>query len=322
MRYFCSVILFGLMISACSVPGSTPLERFAFAPGGALAAALSQDGSVAVVSTVENGIEVWDVQQNNLRYQWRHQGEGNNLVATIAISVDGDYVVTADQDAFALWSMQTGDPVGFWRIDESRIRDIAVSEGGTAVLVGRSNGQVMYFEPATGRRLEFLGHQEKINSVALSPNGRYALTGSSDYIAYLWDTRSGQVVYSFSHPSRVTKVALDRKGLRAFTADSKNNARIWDLTTGEQLSQLSYLQRQKIFSSARFSDDGEYLLTGSPGRALNLWSTQNGDEMEDWRVAPRAGRQPQSAVVYDVAFLPDNRVLSASSSGLVELWGY
>ncbi|GGD77074.1 WD40 repeat domain-containing protein [Lacimicrobium alkaliphilum] len=322
MRNLWPVILAVLILSACSVPGSSPLQSYAFAPGGALAAALSINGEVAVVSTVENGVEVWDVKENTLRYQWRHQGEGNNLVATIAISADSEFVATADHDAFALWSMASGDPVGFWRIDESRIRDIAVSEGGSSILVGRSNGQVMYFEPATGRRLEFLGHQEKINSVALSPNGRYALTGSSDYIAYLWDTRSGQVVYSFSHPSRVTKVALDRKGRLAFTADSKNNARIWDLTTGEQLSQLSYLQRQKIFSAARFSDDGKYLLTGSPGRALNLWNASTGDEVEDWRVAPRAGRQPQSAVVYDVAFLPNNRVLSASSSGLAEIWGY
>ncbi|GAB3014383.1 WD40 repeat domain-containing protein [Bowmanella dokdonensis] len=306
----------------CSLPGSTPLESLVHAEGGAMAAAVSEDASLSVVSSVDNGIRVWDLDSNELLYQWRHQGDGSNLVASIHIAADNSHVVTSDREAFALWNVQSGEPIGFWRIDESSIRDVAVADQGRAVLVGRGNGKVMFFEPDSGRRLEFLGHQEKINSVALSPNGFYALTGASDFLAYLWDTRSGQIVYSFTHPSRVTKVALDNQGRYAFTADSKNNARIWDLSTGEALSTLSYLQRQKIFSAARFSADGKYLLTGSPGRDLSLWEVATGEEVASWRVTPRQGSQPQSAVVYDVAFLPGHQVLSESSSGLAEIWAY
>ncbi|GAA0343450.1 PQQ-binding-like beta-propeller repeat protein [Bowmanella denitrificans] len=314
--------LFVLLLTGCSIPGSTPVASYEHAPGGAMAAAIAVNANMVVVSSVENGISVWDVEKQNLRYQWRHQGEGNNLVATTRIAFDGSYVVTSDREAFALWSLQSGEPVGFWRIDESSIRDIAVSDQGRAILVGRGNGKVMLFEPQTGRRLEFLGHQEKINSVDLSPNGFYALTGGSDFMAYLWDTRSGQVLYSFTHTSRVTKVALDYQGRYAFTADSKNNARIWDLRSGDQISKLHYLQRQKIFSAARFSADGKYLLTGSPSRGLSLWDVKSGDEVSSWMVTPKQGSRPQSAVVYDVAFMPDNKVMSHSSSGLTEVWSY
>ncbi|MBN7819150.1 WD40 repeat domain-containing protein [Bowmanella yangjiangensis] len=316
------LLLLITVTSACSIPGSTPDAIYEHAPGGALAAAVSVDSSLAVVSSVENGIAVWDMQTQKQRYQWRHQGEGNNLVASTRIAFDNSYVVTSDRDAFALWSLSTGEPEGFWRIDESSIRDIAVSNQGRGILVGRGNGKVMFFEPQSGRRLEFLGHQEKINSVDLSPNGFYALTGGSDFMAYLWDTRSGQVVYSFTHPSRVTKVALDFQGRYAFTADSKNNARIWDLRTGQQISKLHYLQRQKIFSAAKFSEDGKHLLTGSPSRGLSLWDVKSGDEVSSWMVTPRRGSQPQSAVVYDVAFMPGRQIMSHSSSGLTEIWSY
>ncbi|MBC3765938.1 WD40 repeat domain-containing protein [Neptunicella marina] len=309
-----------LLLTGCSFLESKPLSRDLHSPGGSLAAAISSDGSVSVVSGASQDVSVWDLSTGKKRFHWRHQGGATNLVVSLDISYDNSYVVTSDREAFGLWNLQTGEPEGLWRIDESSIRDIAVADNGRGILVGRGNGKVMFFEPQTGRRLEFLGHSEKINSVALSPNGHYALTGSNDYVAYLWDTRTGQVIYSFTHPSRVTKVALDPEGRYAFTADSQKLARIWDIKTGKEISNLHYFERQKIFSSARFSKDGRYLLTGSPARRIDLWQVSSGKNLQEWRVAPKEGPAPQSAVVYAVGFLADNNVISESSSGLAEVW--
>lgn len=309
-----------LTLTACSQQSSTPVASVRHAEQGAYAADIASDGSISVVSGVTGDVLVWDLTSQQKKYQWSHQGEGNTLVTSIHISADNSHVVTADRDAFALWSLQSGEPIGFWRIDESSIRDLAVSNNGQHILVGRGNGKVMLFEPQNGRRIEFMGHGERINSVDISPNGRYALSGGNDYNAYLWDTQSGQVIHKFNHASRVTKVALDDQGRYAFTADSKRGAFVWDVQTGEKISQLSYLQRQKIFSDAVFSKNGQYLLTGSPARRVNLWQLQNGDEVFEWRVAPREGSAPQSAVVYAVGFTPQGQVLSESSSGLAETW--
>lgn len=313
-----------LALAACTGSDSPPIKSVRHAIEGAYAADISADGTLSVLSTAEQSIVVWDLVNDKQIYTWSHLEEGSdpygNTVAIIHIAADASYVVTADRDAFALWSVASGEPEGFWRIDESSIRDAAVSDNGRGILVGRGNGKVMFFEPQSGRRLEFLGHSEKINSVDISPNGFYALSGGNDYIAYLWDTRSGQVIHRFTHSSRVTKVALDDQGRYAFTADSKRDARIWDLQTGQEVSQLSYLQRQKIFGAAAFSKDGKKLVTGSPARRINLWSVESGKELAEWRVAPRKGTQPQSAVVYAVHFLDDNTVMSESSSGLAEYW--
>lgn len=324
---FVSTRILGLILGAgllagCGSPSSTPINSIRHAPEGAYAADISADRSISVVSSVADGIMVWRVGETEQMYRWSHQGEGNNTVANVHIAADNSYVVTSDREAFALWNLENGEPEGFWRIDESSIRDVAVSNAGRGILVGRGNGKVMFFEPATGRRLEFLGHQEKINSIDLSPNGHYALTGGNDYVAYLWDTRSGQVIHRFTHSSRVTKVILDDHGRFAFTADSKRDARIWDLQTGEPISRLQYLQRQKIFSSGVFSDDGKYLLTGSPSRRINLWRVEDGSEVEKWKVTPREGSRPQSAVVYALGFLDNARILSESSSGLSETWAW
>lgn len=311
-----------LLLFGCDSSFSKPDHYFQHAPDGALASAFSHDASFGITSSINEGIVVWDLEYNQKVYQWNHQSpEGNaNVIGNINVAFDKSHVVTADRDAFALWNLETGEPVGFWRIDESSIRDLTVSNGGRAILIGRGNGKVLFFEPQTGRRLEFLAHQEKINSVALSPNGNYALTGSNDYTAYLWDTRTGQVLYRFDHPSRVTKVALHDDGRYAFTADSQKHARIWDLSNGEEVSRLHFIQRQKIFSAARFSKDGKTLLTGSPDRALSLWDVATGELIQDWKVKPSEDSLTRSAVVYAVEFYGDNQVISASSSGWVEVW--
>jgi WD40 repeat protein len=316
-RYF---VLICVLLVGCGELTDEAQQTFHHVDDGIDAANISADGSLAVISNLSNGISVWDLKNNVKRYIWNQSGEGNNLVTNIHIAFDNSYALTSDQDSFALWNLNNGEPEGFWRIDESTIRDIAVANQGLGILVGRSSGKVMFFEPLSGRRLEFLGHSEKVNSVDLSPNGFYALSGGNDYVAYLWDTRSGQVVHKFDHPSRVTKVALDDEGRYAFTADSKRDARIWDLATGQEVSNLKYFERQKIFSTAVFSKDGRYLLTGSPARRLNLWDVKTGKELKSWRVTPRAGTRPQTAVVLAVGFLDNNQLISESSSGLAEIW--
>lgn len=312
-----------VLLVGCIVPDTTPDNQWRLVEDGAYAADVSVDGKISVVSGINNGIHVWRLGESQPLYQWSHQSEeesGNNTVTGVHISADKNFAVTTDREAFALWSLTSGEPVGFWRIDESTVRDIAVSNNGQGILVGRSNGKVMYFEPATGRRIEFLGHQERINSVDITPNGRYALTGGNDYVAYLWNTQTGQVVYSFAHASRVTLVALDDQARYAFTADSQQKSQIWNVQTGEPISQLQFFARQKIFTDAVFSNDGKYLLTGSPSRRIYLWGVASGKQIGEWKVAPRENMSPPSAVVYGVGFVGDSNIVSVSSSGLAELW--
>ncbi len=313
-------LIISVLLVACGGGSDVPISSVQQAEGGAHASHISADNSIAVVSSIDNGITVWDIATHTQRFVWRHQDDGNNTVTNIHTAFDNSYVVTSDREAFALWNLEIGEPEGFWRIDESTIRDIAVSNQGRGILVGRGNGKVMFFEPQSGRRLEFLGHQEKINSVDISPNGFYALTGGNDYVAYLWDTRTGQVVHKFDHSSRVTKVALDDQGRYAFTADSKRDARVWDVVSGQEVSNLQYMARQRIFTTAVFSDDGKYLLTGSPSKRMNRWDVQTGSELNEGRVTAKSGSKPATAVVHDVGFLDPNTIISSSSSGLLETW--
>ena len=315
------VLIFPGLLSACQPSGSTPSERWQHAVEGAYAADISNDGRLSVVSSIHHGISLWDLEKNALKYTWyQQQDSADNLVLAADISDNNSHVLTASSSNFALWNINTGEPQGYWQVRESRIRDIALSNNGSHILIGKGNGTVLHVTLGSGRRLESLGHQERINSVDMLPNGRIAISGSNDFVAYIWDTASGQVIYRFNHPSRVTKVALDPRGRYAFTADSKKAAYVWDLKTGERVGNLKYTNRQEVFSSVQFSEDGKQLLTGAPSRKVSLWDIASGKRLKSWRVTPREDIRPAGAVVYSVAFRDNNHILTESSSGYAELW--
>ncbi len=316
------ITLVFILLTGCNKADDYIQTSMQLSEQGAYATAIANDNSIAIVSGINSGIVVWDLVNKQPKYHWSHRAKDANVVMDISIGFDSNYAVTADRRAFVLWDLRSGEPEGFWRIDHSSIRDTAVANDGRAVLIGRGNGQVLFFEPDTGRRLEFLGHSEKINSVDISPNGRYALTGGNDYTAHLWNTDSGQVIYTFNHPSRVTKVKLDPQGRYAFTADSQKMARIWDLSNGKVVSALDYMARQKIFTTVRFSADGSLLATGSPSRNVTVWDVASGQAKAYWSVTANPRSRYASAIVHDVSFDLQNHINTASSSGVLEHWDY
>ncbi len=309
------------MLSACQPNKTSPIQRWQHAVEGSYAGEISRDGRYSVVSSIHHGISVWDLKTNDRKYNWaQEQTSSDNLVLAIDISDNASHVVTANRSDFALWNLENGKSEGYWKVRDSNIRDIAVSNQGNFVLIGKSSGTVVHVAIDTGRRLEFLGHSEKINSVDMLPNGRVAMSGGNDFIAYVWDSQSGQVIYQFNHTSRVSKVALDPQGRYAFSADSMRAAHIWDLKTGKLVTTLKGTKRHEVFSSVRFSSDGKTLITGAATRKVSVWDIETGKRTAHWYVTAKEAKRPTGAVVYSVAFGDNNTLLTESSSGYAESW--
>ncbi|MCG7491823.1 hypothetical protein MHN79_20315 [Vibrio sp. Of14-4] len=295
-------------------------QRWVIEPLGTTSFALSRDARFALLYSKEHQLVLWDLNQNKELASLGEQDPQASTVSRIRISDNGRFAVTATQINFAVWDLAWTQAQGLWSISDGLIRDIDIASNGEQVLLGLSNGKAIYVNLVTGRRLEFLAHNEKVNSVALSPNGRYALSGGNDYTAYLWDTRNGQIIRSFKHEQRINRVTLQRDGLFAFTSDGGNQAIIWDLKTGKQVSKLRSFSRQLIFSTARFSDDGQYLVTGTPSSRIMVWNTQSGKRVDGFEAEPLKDTRPPRAVVYDAAFDDKNRVVSGSSAGIAQAW--
>ncbi|MEC6832640.1 WD40 repeat domain-containing protein [Photobacterium toruni] len=299
---------------------NSEIQRYHLAQQGTTSLSLSRDGRFALVSPNTQSIVLWDLQQNKMLADFGSQDQYHNSVITSYISDNSRYAITATSQNFAVWDLGWSQSHGLWSIDDAIIQDVTIANNGTDVLLALNNGKALFINLTSGRRLEFLAHRDKVNSVALSANGRYALSGGNDHYAYLWDTRSGQIIYSFKHSSRVNQVALQRDGKFAFSAAGNNDNIIWDLTTGKKVTQLAIKSRHHTLASARFSDDGQLLVTGTLSRQVELWQTDNGEKIGYWRAEILSGTRPATAVVYDVAISPTGNVVAGSSAGYAQTW--
>ncbi|MGX5914640.1 WD40 repeat domain-containing protein [Aliidiomarina sp. Khilg15.8] len=307
------------LLSACS-DNADRIARHERAESRLQAAAISHDGELSLVASSEHGLLLIDLKDNSIAHHWQQDTDGISQIRSLALAADNSVAIAASRNTIGRWDIDSGEVTGYWRLEESDIQSVAVANGGQRIVIGRSDGIVMIFEPESGRRLEFLGHSERINSVDISPNGRYVLSGADDHKALLWRADSGQVVHEFPGEGRITQVRLHPDGSFAFSA-SGQAAHIWRLTSGEQVSNLQHHVRHKSFVSAAFSPDGEFLVTGSPSRHAEVWRVNDGERVASFQVSGREGDYPPRAAVIAVAFVGQSGdIVTENSAGFGERW--
>jgi WD40 repeat protein len=313
------LLLSTLLLNACG-RSPQPNQQFEHAIEGAFSADISQNGDYSFISSIHHGLSLWDNRKHQLIFNWYHHNDKENDVFIVRLSTNNSVALSASRYEFALWDIQTGNSLGFYKVSDSPITDIQLSSNGQYVVYGQVNGKLVHINLETGRRLEAPLHNEKINSIDMSSNGRYVLSGGNDHQAFLWDTQTVQVVQQFQFKQRISIVRLEGNGRFAFIADDQKAAQIWDLETGKLMSALVYTARQSIFSSARFIKNGQYLLTGTPAKKTILWETKTGLMKQEWSVTPRKETRPESAVVYSATLWSETEIATESSAGLLEIW--
>lgn len=313
-------LFFTLALLACEVKTNS-VGEWQHAAVGSLDAVISRDGNFSLVSSVNFGAAYWDLKNDQLIYQWRHNDNEQDAILNLNLSPDGSRAITADKKTFIIWNTNTGQAYGYWEAPAD-IRSVAISNKGRYVLLGLGDGRAIHIDMNTGRRLEFTGHRnEAVASVDLSGNGLWAFTGGNDYRAILWNTKTGKPHQLFEHKTRVTKVKLDTTGKQAFTSGTLGNAFVWDLQSGAEIVKLNLKRREYVISAANFSNNGEYLITGAPGKDISVWDITSGKRIKQWWARTRRQGKPSGAIIYAVAFTPDDQfVLSESSAGYGEKW--
>jgi len=309
-----------LLLGGCQPP-SKAVEEWPHAAVGVLDAVVSRDGKHSLVSSVNFGAGYWDLEKNQLLFQWRHNDDTDSAITAVNLSPDGSRAITADERTFIIWNTTSGKAYGYWEAPAD-IRAVAISNKGRYVLLGLGSGLAVFIDMNTGRRIEFTAHRkEAVASVDLSANGAWAFTGGNDYRAIIWSTVTGKPHRLFEHETRVTKVKLSRHGKKAFTSGTMGNATIWNAATGEKITSLQLKKREYVISAAEFSESGKLIATGAPGRDINLWDTDSGSRLLHYKARTRQQGKPSGAIIYGLGFSSDEKYLiTESSAGFGEKW--
>lgn len=314
-----SLALAMLLTTAACDTGNSPDQSWEYAAKGTYSAEISDDGSLAAIGSIHHGGSLWQTTTGERLFNWNHkQGDYSNIIA-IGFSPEGKYSLTADHQTMVLWSTETGGADTFWTAP-SEVLDIDLSNNGNFALLGLADYSAVLFDVKRGGVKRSFYHQDRVRAVTISHDGSKALTGSEDNTARLWDLQSGQQLYQFDHKDEVVTVALSPVGDKAFTVAKYDKAALWDLNTGQPLGSLplqpTAIKRGLSFSSARFSDDGLFLLTGNSDRKVELWSVKTLKQIASWTVPKRDPWKPTGAAIVAVGFsATKGQYLAIASNG-------
>jgi len=204
-----------------------------------------------------------------------------------------------------LWNTKNGTSMSYWTAP-SEILDISLLPNAQLALLGLADHTAALFDVRNGGVKQVYYHQARVSSVDFNSRKNLALTGSDDYSAKLWNLQTAKLLQHWPHQAEVQLVKLSPNGKLAFTMAKYDKAALWDTATGESKGEIplatSALSRGLSFTAVAFSNNGDYLLTGTSHRTVQLWDTNTLIEVKQWIMPKRDAVAPTSASILSLAF--------------------
>ncbi|MEG4224749.1 serine/threonine-protein kinase [Microcoleus sp. N9_B2] len=240
----------------------------------------------------------------------------NNLggVNAIALSPDGQTLVSASSGTIRIWNVRTGrllHPLYSVHSQKS-VKTLAVSPDGSIFASGGDDNNVILWDLKTGvRRLTIPAHAAAVNAIAFSRDGKTLASGSDDKTVRLWNVRTGSRLRTLSgHAGGVNAIALSRDGKTLASGSQDKTMRLWNLDTGEVRRIIT--GHGGPVNAVAFSPNGQIVASASTDNTMiRLSNVQDGKRTRTFK--------GHSSWVRTIAFSPDSRTL-ISGGGDIIVW--
>lgn len=311
-----SLVLLTFALIGCDRP-QEPSAQTLVANGGIAAGALDDRGEYAIVGSLHHGISFWRTTDQERLYDWKHANSGDTTLVAADFSPGGDWAITAEQNTLVLWNATTGEAPRYWQAPAD-ILAVQLSQEGNLAVLGLSDSTAVIFDIRRGGVLHTLQHDNPVNSVALDDAASIAVTGSEDRTAVTWDLRTSKKLASMRHDEGVQLVAISPDGGLVLSVSKYDKAVIWQSQSGNVITEMPLragrLKRGLRFTSARFSADNQFLVTGQTDQTIVLWRLNDLKNPISWKIGTRRLWKPNGASILDVAFTSDPTTLRALAS--------
>ena len=197
------------------------------------------------------------------------------------------------------------------------INTASFSPDGKYIVTSSDDFTARVWEKASGRLLYSLdGHKKEISSAIFSPDGSRIITTSTNDSARIWNAKTGVFI----------NVLHDKAGINpgvAYSTDGKYilsvgslagydplTANLWDVNTGKLIYKFEH---SKSVKAARFSGDGEKIITSSTDNTVKIWRVLTGTLLADLK-----GHTDE---VMNVSFSDDGKLaLTVSKDKTAKIW--
>jgi WD40 repeat protein len=304
------------------------------------AVAFSPDGKLLFTGDELGHCRLWDAanikQDSTLKLLWEAQRHSRGVIA-VCFSPDSKRLLTASSDrTVAQWDVDTGKELIPLALGHpAAVTALALSADGHRAMTTCEDGRVRLWDADTAKQLgEFGMPHETITSVAFSPDGAAAVTTSTvaseqkvgtaaeaNSAVRLWDLKTFKQIPGQGGTDSPLHQFHETSALAWQTIYSPNGASLLTVI-GNEVRMLGAKNGQETMAfvpqgavaSARFSPDGNRVVTSSWDNTARIWNI----------AGPRAEVKlvGHAGYVNDAAFSPgDGRyVATAARDNEVILW--
>lgn len=306
------VVLTALTTSACFPTGKAPEQTIEVARQAIYSGQFSQDGQWLLVGSYYHGGNLWSTSPVNRHFDWNHQTDGTTGIIGSAFSADGRYAATNDNRTIVLWDMKSGEAKGFWTAP-GVIESMQLTSDGRYAMLGLEDNSATLFDIQNGGIRARYPHSDIVYSVAMSRDALQLVTGCADGLVQVWKSGQTDPLIKVQQDNPVRTVAMTRDGRLIFASALGKPGRIMEAGSGRVIAELPPLRG--YYTAARFSDNGDQLLTGSSSGQVQLWETNSGTVVAEWYSKGFSLFANTRTQVEDVAFARDGGVLAITSNG-------
>ena len=131
----------------------------------------------------------------------------------------------------------------------------------------------------------YLQHKDSVTSVEFSSDGELLVSGSWDKTLCIWNVKTGYLIWKKTHQDKVNCVVFSPHGKFVVSAsgsivDSRDNSvRLWNISNINNIEEKEkhrFTGHTGAVTSVRFTQGGQYIVSGSRDQTVRLWDVVNG----------------------------------------------
>jgi WD40 repeat protein len=315
-RLFCifAFLLLTLVLLGCSEPKLIVKSehQYQYTQNKLVDGKLSKNGHYTVLLDVQN-LTLWNNQNRSVVRTWPTPFNAYHT----AISNTGQRAVIAGKSEVAIFEADSDQLISQWNVqsflDDATVTLIQLHESGNIVLVGMSDGGVLFFDLLKGQQSKFAMHTGPVSQL-IYQSSLAVWSASTDGSIALWQPSDGKLLKEHQLPHRVMAIAVSDKLM--FAADNLYTQKIWSQLDNNALTQLDVGRGWLFLKAALFVDNNTKLLTASTKQHIWLWDSQTGQALSQWQLKVYS----VGSHILDWGLNQQGHLQTINSDGVLELW--
>ena len=307
-----TALLLPLLLGGCLPTGKAPQNSVEVARQAIYSGHFSQNGQWLLVGSYYHGGNLWSTRPVNRHFDWNHQADGTTGIIGAAFSADGRYAASNDSRTIALWDISSGENKGYWTAP-GVIESMQLTQDGRYALLGLEDNSMTVFDIQNGGIRARYPHTDIVYSVAMSRDALTLVSGCADGLVQVWKAGQNQPLVQVQQDNPVRTVAITADASLVFASALGQPARVMESGSGRIVTELPALRG--YYTAARFSDNGDQLLTGSSAGQIQLWNSRSGELIQEWYTKGFSLFANTRTQVEDVAWAQDSSLLAITSNG-------